>query len=72
MNKPPIGVQTEYIWREKRMDALTEACVRYLDFHKLYPDEVNLETTVGRWATELNRLAMENLSARLREDQHGN
>ncbi len=48
MKEPtPLGVEPEYVWRSKRIDALFEAIFRYINAGHLPPKE---------WVSELREL----------------
>lgn len=43
MAKPPLGIEPEYIWTERRIHALTDAINRYIDAQVVYPPDWNAE-----------------------------
>ena len=47
INKPPLGIMPEYIWKEKRRIELQKAIIRYLYVVKKVPEE---------WIREYNEL----------------
>lgn len=52
MDKPPIGIMPNYVWKQQRAEELSRAIERYVSAE----DYQNSEKTIIAWCRELENL----------------